>query len=478
MGVEQRELGDGGPAVPVVGLGTWARMEVADREGRAGPLVGAALDCGVQVFDSSPMYGRAEELLAAALGDRRAEAFVATKVWTPDPAEGRRDRKEPPLSPNLDALDAVINDVVAPAAISTDEQGTFPSAAMKALGEAGFLGLTVSSDMGGGGGTLRDAAEVILKLAATCGSTAMVTLMHYAATATIEAYGPEEIRRAIGEGRHLTTLALSEKGSRSHFWAPVSTATPLGGTAVLDAEKSWITSAVQADSYVWSSRPVDPASGPSTLWLVPANAEGLTHHTGGFDGVGLRGNGSIPVTANGVRVPLTARLGEDGHGLNVGLETGLPWFLVLSAAFSLGVLEAVTAATGTHLNSARLEHIDQLLIHQTLPRHDYARLRLITDRVRAFLSDTLSALETQRADAQLRVLEVKAIAAEDAALGTDLAMKVCGGAAFRKETGIERHFRDSLAARVMAPTTDALLDFVGRAISGIPILGPVTQVAE
>jgi alkylation response protein AidB-like acyl-CoA dehydrogenase len=51
-------------------------------------------------------------------------------------------------------------------------------------------------------------------------------------------------------------------------------------------------------------------------------------------------------------------------------------------------------------------------------------------------------------------------------------MKLCGGAAFRKETGIERHFRDSLAARVMAPTTDALLDFVGRAISGLQLLGP------
>jgi alkylation response protein AidB-like acyl-CoA dehydrogenase len=382
------------------------------------------------------------------------------------------------LSVNLDALDAVINDVVAPSATTVDEQGTFPAAALKALSEAGILGLISNPDVGGGGGSLRDAAEVTLKLGATCGSSAMVVLMHYAGTVPVESPGPEVVRRSIAEGRHLTTLAFSEAGSRSQFWAPVSTATALGGTAVLDAEKSWVTSGDHVDSYVWSSRPVDRSTGPMTLWLVPADAEGLTKHTAGFDGVGLRGNGSIPVTADGVRLPLEARLGGDGEGLNVALAGTLPWFLVLSAAFSCGVLEAVTAATGTHLNSARLEHIDQLLIHQTLPRHDYARLRLVTDRVRAFLSDTISALETQRADAQLRVLEVKAMAAEDATLGTDLAMKLCGGAAFRKETGIERHFRDSLAARVMAPTTDALLDFVGRAISGIPILGPVTQAAQ
>jgi diketogulonate reductase-like aldo/keto reductase len=51
--------------------------------------VAAALDEGLSVFDSSPMYGQAEQLLAAALGPRRAEAFVATKVWTSSPADGR-----------------------------------------------------------------------------------------------------------------------------------------------------------------------------------------------------------------------------------------------------------------------------------------------------------------------------------------------------------------------------------------------------
>lgn len=377
------------------------------------------------------------------------------------------------MSTHLEALDRVITEVVAPAASTIDEAGTFPSAGIKALGEAGILGLTAGTDVGGGGGSMRDGAEVVLRLAATCGSTAMVVLMHYSATATIEAYGPEVVRRAIGEGRHLSTLAFSESGSRAHFWAPLSTATPLGGTAVLDAEKSWVTSGSEADSYVWSSRPVDHTAGPMTLWLVPSATEGLVRDTGGFDGVGLRGNGSIPVTADGVRVPLGARLGADGDGLNIALATALPWFLVLSGAFSLGILEAVTAETGAHLSGTRLEHLGETLIQQPIPRAEYARLRLLTDRVRAFLSDTLSGLEAGRPDAQLRVLEVKAVAGEDAATGCDLAMRLCGGAAFRKETNINRHHRDSLAARVMAPTTETLLDFVGRAIAGLPLFGPV-----
>ncbi|HYH50566.1 MAG TPA: acyl-CoA dehydrogenase family protein [Acidimicrobiia bacterium] len=376
------------------------------------------------------------------------------------------------MSTHLDALERVITDVVAPAATTIDEQGTYPLAAVTALGRAGVLGLTAGSDVGGGGGGMREAAEVVERLAGTCGSTAMVVLMHYAGTAVIETHGPKEIRHAIAEGRHLTTLAFSEAGSRSQFWAPMSTATSLGDTVVLDARKSWVTSGAEADSYVWSSRPVT-GSGPMTLWLVPSSSEGLNRNTSGFDGVGLRGNGSIPVNADGVRLPVGARLGGDGEGLDVALGTALPWFLVLSGAFSLGVLEAVTAETGGHLAASRLEHLGEALIQQPIPRADLGRLRLTTDRVRAFLNDTLTALETGRSDAQLRVLEVKAVGAEEAAYGCDLAMKLCGGAAFRKETGIERHLRDSLAARVMAPTTDALLDFVGRAVSGLPLLGPV-----
>jgi alkylation response protein AidB-like acyl-CoA dehydrogenase len=89
------------------------------------------------------------------------------------------------------------------------------------------------------------------------------------------------------------------------------------------------------------------------------------------------------------------------------------------------------------------------------------------------LADTLGALASGRADAMLRVLEVKAVAAESAASVTDAAMKLCGGAAFRKEVGIERRFRDARAARVMAPTTDALLDIVGRAVLELPLLGEV-----
>lgn len=367
-----------------------------------------------------------------------------------------------------DALQHVIDEVVAPRALEVDARAMFPRDAVGALGEAGMLGLVASAGVGGGGQGLRAAAGVVRRLAGVCGSTGMVVMMHYAGSVVIESSGPEDVRKAIGAGRHLTTLAFSEKGSRSHFWAPQGTASPRDGAVRLDGSKSWVTSGGEADSYVWSSRPLE-GFGPMTLWLVPSNAAGLST-AGPFDGLGLRGNRSVPIDASGVVVPREAMLGDDGAGLEVALAQVLPWFLVMSAAFSVGIMDAVIVETGRHLTSTRLEHHDQSLVDQALVRADHARMRIATDQADALLTDTLDALEAGREDAMLRVLEVKAAAGEAAIAVTDLAMKVCGGAAFRKELGIERRFRDARAARVMAPTTDALLDFVGRTINGLPLL--------
>src|SRR5438105_4216077 len=168
---------------------------------------------------------------------------------------------------HLDALDGVIRDVVAPAAVEIDRSGSFPSAGVQALGKAGLLGLTSATDVGGMGLGLDAAAEVIERLASVCSSTAMVTLMHYSAAGVIEALGPRDVREAIARGDHLTTLAFSEAGSRSQFWTPMGTAKKVGSGVQLDAQKSWVTSAANADSYVWSSKPL-AAEGPMTLWYV------------------------------------------------------------------------------------------------------------------------------------------------------------------------------------------------------------------
>ena len=159
-------------------------------------------------------------------------------------------------------------------------------------------------------------------------------------------------------------------------------------------------------------------------------------------------------------------------GIAVGLaevfQTSRP--VIVSTSSASGLMEAAIEETANHLGAARYEHLDRTLGQSPVSRMELARMRLAADRERALLQGTLSAIEARRDDAMLRVLEVKASAAETAVEVTDAAMKLCGGSAFRKELGIERRFRDARAARVMAPTTDALLDCIGRSLLGQALL--------
>lgn len=369
----------------------------------------------------------------------------------------------------LERLEPIVTDIIAPEATDVDQNATFPRKALEAMSSAGMMGLISSPEVGGKGQGLRAAALVVERIAQECASTAMIVCMHYAGTAVIEAHGPLAVRKQIAAGMHLTTLAFSEAGSRSHFWAPVSTATDVAnnGHVRLDANKSWATGAGQVDSYVWSSKPVH-AEGASTLWLVPGQAGGL-RIPGSFNGLGLRGNASSPVIAKDVIVEKAAMLGKDGDGFNIMMGVVLPYFSIMNAAMSIGTMNAATNNAAGHVSGAKYEHLNSALADLPTIRAYIARARLKTDMARALLLDSLDALETNRPDAMLRVLEVKAAAGETALEVTDLAMRVCGGAAFRKEVGVERNFRDARAANVMAPTTDVLYDFIGKVVCGMPL---------
>jgi len=367
------------------------------------------------------------------------------------------------MSNYLELIEQIATTVTAEHAAAVDG-GEFPTATINALKEAGLLGLISSTEMGGMGQGPRAAAEVVERLARECASSAMVTCMHYAGTAVIEAHGNEETRRAVASGNHLSTLAFSEAGSRSHFWAPLSTATRTPEGVKLDAKKSWVTSASHATAYVWSSQTMG-AEGPSTIWLVPSDAQGLTK-PGPFTGIGMRGNDSTPVIADGVMVGEDAQLGPDGAGFGIMMEIVLPWFQVMNAACSIGLMEGATQRACTHASGVRHEHLESSLADLPTIRNYLARMRVKTDMAKGLWLDTLSAMETGREDVMLRVLESKAGAGETATEVLDLAMRVCGGAAFRKDVGVERYFRDGRANTVMAPTTDVLYDFIGKAICG------------
>lgn len=359
-----------------------------------------------------------------------------------------------------------VAEVAAQNAETVDRDGRFPEAAISALRKEGLFGLVTGKEVGGLGEGPRAAALVVERIARECPSTAMVTTMHYSGASLIERHGSETVRREVAAGRHLSTLSFSEAGSGSHFWVPVSTAKLEGDQAVLNAQKALTTAGNHATAYVWSSKPT-AADGLSTLWLVPRNTAGISI-TQRFNGLGLRGNDSTPIVAEDARIPVTNRLGEDGGGFAAMMEVCVPYFIVQVAAGSIGIMEAVTQRTAAHA-AKKYGHSGQALADLPTIRSYIARMRIRTDMSRTLWLDTLDAVEQGREDAMLRLLETKAATAESALEVTDTAMRVCGGSAFRKDVDVQRYFRDSRASNVMAPTTDQLYDFIGRAVCGLPL---------
>ena len=367
---------------------------------------------------------------------------------------------------------AIAETDLAPRAAAVDRDAAFPTESIAALGAGGLLGLNVPQAYGGLGEGLRTAAAVIDALAQRCPSTAMVYLMHLCGIACYAAVPDKTgaLLRQAAAGRHLSTLAFSEQGSRSHFWAPISRAASTGnGAVVISAQKSFVTSAGHAQGYVVSTlasgatQPVE-----STIYLLLKEDDGISI-AGSWRGLGLRGNASAPMTLEAVAAPADRALTAEGKGLDMMLGVVLPLFQVGSAAVGVGIAEAAVQATIAHVTQARFEESNSSLRDLPTLRAQMARMRIETDRARAHLAAVLDSLESPGPATQLMVLEAKASGTEAAAAVTELAMRTCGGAAFAGAHGIERLFRDARAPIVMSPTSDLAYEFIGRALCGLEV---------
>ena len=362
-------------------------------------------------------------------------------------------------------------------AAEVDREARFPIEAMAALREAGLLGLGIPETYGGPGGTPSEVVSVVEQVAIGCAATGMVYTMHLVAAQTLLAgtLGPDDgikaaTLRAIAAGDHLSTLAYSERGSRSHFWAQVSRATVEdSGLVRIDADKSWVTSAGHADSHVTGTGAVGKSGALETeLYLVDARTPGI-EVLGRFDGLGMRGNASSPVVYRGVTIEADRRLGDAGSGFGLMMSATLPWFVLCGAATSLGIAAAAIEGGAQHISGARFEHLGSTLADIPGVRSRLAEAKIRYLQARALLYEVARQVETSSPDAQLGVLALKAAAGEMAIDVTDEIMRACGGAAFSKHLGIERNFRDARASSVMAPTTDILRDFIGKALTGMDL---------
>lgn len=374
----------------------------------------------------------------------------------------------------LSANQEVSKNVLGPNADAVDQSRVFPRDNINALGRAGVLGLLVPAEYGGAGGGLAELSQAVETQAQNCSSTAMIMLMHFCATAVVAATGSNTLKQrvlpAMARGEHLSTLAFSEPGSGGHFYIPVSEVRKNGSGKHLSASKSFVTSASEADSYIVSARKAG-AAGPleSDLYLVPRNTAGMTV-LGTFQGLGLAANSSAPMKLDNIALDDASFLGGEGSGFQTMMQVVLPNFQIGVASVSMGIATAAFEAASAHVTSRKYEHAGGAPL-AAIPRVQFltAEMAIEIGAARAYLQESIRKATAGDPTAMVDILGVKAKCAEASSAVVSRAMTLGGGWAFGRRGGLERMFRDAQAAAVMAPSSDVLKEFIGKACLGLPL---------
>jgi alkylation response protein AidB-like acyl-CoA dehydrogenase len=373
------------------------------------------------------------------------------------------------------SAEEIARELLVPLSEETDRTATWPERQLRAL-QSAIGGLVVPREHGGMGLGMVGLAHVCEVLARECPSTAICFGMHCVGAAVLSAKAsPEQVERyltPIVAGKHLTTLALSEPGTGAHFYIPQTRLLRDAKGPLVIGTKSFVTSGGQADSYVINVAAGEASHEPGrfSCVVVPKDAPGLRWE-GTWDGWGMRGNSSIAMHLEEARLSTADLLGTEGDELWYVFNIVAPYFLVAMSATYAGAAQGAIDDVRVHLTERSFAHSGRRLSEIGVLQHRLGSMWGRLEATRRLIHHAAGAADAAAPDALLAVCSAKAEVAEAATWVANEAMTLLGGRGYQARGRTERRLRDIRAAHVMAPTTDVLRLWVGRALLGMPLLG-------
>lgn len=386
------------------------------------------------------------------------------------------DANPDPALARLRALAAQIAaEVLAPNAEAVDDGARWPAEGMRALADSGLLALHLPKHLGGHDlGTVALAA-VTEELGKACSSTAMCFGMHSVAAKVLACRATpdqeERYLRPIAEGRHISSLALSEPGTGTFFFLPRVQMRDGGDVFIMDGEKSFVTSGGHADSYVISAVPpgaeIDP--GAFTCLAVDAGTPGLEWQAP-WNGFGMRGNSSRNVRLTGARVPKANLLGAEGDQIWYVFEVVAPYFVIAMSSVYVGIAQAALDHAIENLKTRRHVHTGETLSDAPLLWADVANAWIEIEATRQLVHHAARQVDAGDPAAPLSLFAAKAKVGKTVNEVTEIALRLSGGRGYSDTGRVSRLHRDARAASIMAPTTHLLQTWLGRSLLGLPLL--------
>lgn len=360
---------------------------------------------------------------------------------------------------------------ILPLAKRCDDEGIFPEEAFREMGKQGYLKLIVPEEYGGYGKGLVEHSEVCRAFSKSCSTAGLCYMMHNVALIAILTNGSEELKekicRDIVENNKFLALAYSEFGTGTHFYKPEIETEFVGDKVIFNGVKSMVTSANFASYYLV----IAPSENKDEIdnWIFPLETEGLSFEEGKWHGMGMRGNVSCPMVLKNAVLTKDMRIGNPGSGINQVFNSVAIYFIEGLASVYTGLCENVLAEAVKHSkerkypNDGGLYKIERIQVH-------LAKIFTMTNACIYATKEGARAGAENEPDALEKILSARILASESAIETARLGMRVGGGKAYNRQGCMERLVRDAYAGQIMAPSVDVLVTWLGKTVTGQPIL--------
>ncbi|HEY7594244.1 MAG TPA: acyl-CoA dehydrogenase family protein [Actinophytocola sp.] len=335
------------------------------------------------------------------------------------------------------------------------------------LGEVGFLGLTVPEEYGGSGGD--HLAYCLMMEEIGRGDSAIrgiVSVSLGLVGKTILSFGTEEQKQEwlprLCSGSSLSCFGLTEPDTGSDAGNLSTKAVRDGSDWVLSGSKMFITNGTWADLALVFARTGEPGPRGVTAFLVPTSSSGFEHRE--IKGkLGLRGQSTGELILDSVRVPDSARLGEEGQGFKVAMAA-LDKGRMSVAAGCVGLARAALEAATTY--AGERQQFGKPIASFQLVQQMLADMAVGTDAARLLVwrvADLIDRGQPFRTEASMAKLH----ASENAVSAANLAIQVYGGYGYLDEYPVAKILRDARVMTLYEGTSQVQKLLIGRALTGL-----------
>lgn len=344
-----------------------------------------------------------------------------------------------------------------------ERDGELPRELQKKLAHAGLLGVGVSEDVGGDGGTLMDicaAQEGFMEAGWSGGAMASAFTHGIAIPHIIQNGSPELIDawvRPTLAGDLIGSMAVTEPGTGSDV-ANISTrAVRDGDHWVINGAKTFITSSVRGDFVTTAVRTGAAGAHGISMIVVPKGTPGFTVSRK-LDKMGWLASDTGELSYVDVRVPVGNLVGQENHGFYYIAENFVTERIFLAL---MGYGHALRCLNLSVQYAKERETFGKPLVANQVVRAKLVEMHRQVAVARGYTLEVAQRYvdgETVIAEACL----AKQTAVDTAVWVADQAVQLHGGMGYMRESEVERHYRDVRLLPIGGGATEVLTDLAAK----------------